>query len=111
MYSVFKKGGISLIVLIITIIVILVLAGAIILSIANNNPINSASEAMILSSVGSVQDSLDLLRLQSMSQTYEYPTVSELIDKGVVAQLSLTDSNGNTDLYNVVIIERIRITR
>lgn len=111
MFSISKKKlGISLIVLVITIIVILVLAGAIILSIANNNPISSAKEALIVSSVGSVQDALDLLRLESMSKTFEYPTVEELIDKGVVTQLPLQDSSGGNNLYNVVIIERIRIT-
>ncbi len=40
-----QKIGISLIVLVITIIVIIILAGSVILSLADNNPIATASEA------------------------------------------------------------------
>ncbi|MDD2376542.1 MAG: hypothetical protein PHD15_00735 [Clostridia bacterium] len=49
------KKGISLIVLVITIIVIIILAGAVILSLANNNPINSANKATLLSDVASLK--------------------------------------------------------
>lgn len=38
-----NKKGISLIVLVITIVIILILAGAIILSLVNNNPIGEAA--------------------------------------------------------------------
>ena len=44
-----NKRGISLIVLVITIIIIIILAGAVILNLADNNPIENASEAQILS--------------------------------------------------------------
>ncbi|MDD2376755.1 MAG: hypothetical protein PHD15_04240 [Clostridia bacterium] len=46
-----KNKGISLIVLVITIIVIIILAGAVILSLANNNPIESANEAKFKTNV------------------------------------------------------------
>jgi type II secretory pathway pseudopilin PulG len=46
-----KNDGISLIVLVITIIVIIILAGAVILSLANNNPISQANKATFLSDV------------------------------------------------------------
>ncbi len=49
------KKGISLIVLVITIIVIIILAGAVILSLSGNNPINSANKATLLSDRANVQ--------------------------------------------------------
>jgi type II secretory pathway pseudopilin PulG len=54
------KRGISLIVLVITIIVIIILAGAVILSLANNNPITQASEAAFKSNVDSYKSQLTL---------------------------------------------------
>ncbi|MDD2377102.1 MAG: hypothetical protein PHD15_06815 [Clostridia bacterium] len=103
-----RKNGISLIALIITIVVVIILAGAILLSLANNNPITSAKEATILTSVGAVQNALDLYKLKIMSETFQNPTVSELIDNNIVAQLPLEDANEEDGLYNVIIIERIR---
>ncbi len=49
------KHGISLIVLVITIIVIIILAGAVILSLSGNNPINSANKATLLSDRANIQ--------------------------------------------------------
>ncbi len=46
-----EQRGISLIVLVITIIVIIILAGAVILSLNQNNPIESANKAVFLSDV------------------------------------------------------------
>jgi hypothetical protein len=54
------KKGISLIVLVITIIVIIILAGAVILSLASNNPISSASEATFKSNVDSYNSELTM---------------------------------------------------
>ncbi len=42
------KMGISLIVLVITIIVIIILAGAVILNLTNNNPMDSARIAKLV---------------------------------------------------------------
>ncbi|MDD2376753.1 MAG: SUMF1/EgtB/PvdO family nonheme iron enzyme [Clostridia bacterium] len=53
--------GISLIVLVITIVVIIILAGAVILSLANNNPIASANEATFESNVASYNSELALV--------------------------------------------------
>ncbi len=50
-----ENGGISLIVLVITIIVVIILASAVIVSLVNNNPITSASEARIKSDVSNMQ--------------------------------------------------------
>ncbi|MDD2376674.1 MAG: SUMF1/EgtB/PvdO family nonheme iron enzyme [Clostridia bacterium] len=61
-----RKKGISLIVLVITIIVIIILAGAVILSLANNNPIESANEATFKSNVAGYNSEL------AMAITNEY---------------------------------------
>jgi hypothetical protein len=61
-----KEEGISLIVLVITIIVIIILAGAVILSLANNNPISQASEATFKSNVDGYNSEL----LMSLSNEY-----------------------------------------
>ncbi|MDD2376112.1 MAG: hypothetical protein PHD15_00415 [Clostridia bacterium] len=53
-----RKKGISLIVLVITIIVIIILAGAVILSLANNNPIESANEATFKTNVAEYNSEL-----------------------------------------------------
>ncbi|MDD2377202.1 MAG: hypothetical protein PHD15_05310, partial [Clostridia bacterium] len=53
-----NKKGISLIVLVITIIVIIILAGAVILSLANNNPIESANEATFKTNVAEYNSEL-----------------------------------------------------
>ncbi len=55
-----QKNGISLIVLIITIIVIIILAGAIILNLTNNNPIESARQAKFTQDLTSFRDELTL---------------------------------------------------
>jgi Tfp pilus assembly protein PilE len=53
-----KQKGISLIVLVITIIVIIILAGSVILSLSNNNPIASATEATFKSTIDSYNSEL-----------------------------------------------------
>jgi uncharacterized protein YpmB len=55
-----KKKGISLIVLIITIIVVIILAGAVILSLSKNNPVNTANQAVFKSNVDSYKNELQL---------------------------------------------------
>ena len=55
-----KKRGISLIVLVITIIVVIILAGAVILSIVNNNPIENAKEAKFKSNLKTIEEELNM---------------------------------------------------
>ncbi|MDD2377002.1 MAG: hypothetical protein PHD15_04065 [Clostridia bacterium] len=55
-----SKRGISLIVLIITIIIIIILAGAVILSLAQNNPIKKAEEANFKNNISNYQGELSL---------------------------------------------------
>ena len=54
------KKGISLIVLVITIIVIIILSGSVILSLSNNNPITSATEAAFKQSAQEYNSALAL---------------------------------------------------
>ena len=62
------KKGISLIVLVITIIVIIILALAVILSIANNNPIENAKEARFKNDVKTMQEELELLKASNYAK-------------------------------------------
>jgi hypothetical protein len=55
-----KRRGISLIVLVITIIVIIILAGAVILSLADSNPIASANKAVFLSDISNFKSAVAL---------------------------------------------------
>ncbi|MEG1141168.1 MAG: hypothetical protein RSE41_01715 [Clostridia bacterium] len=55
-----KKNGISLIVLVITIIIIIILAGAIILSLSDNNPITSANRATCVSDMSELKSAIAL---------------------------------------------------
>jgi len=64
-----RNKGISLIVLVITIIVIIILAGAIIISLSSNNPIEQASEATFKESVQSYSAQLDLYNASLLAST------------------------------------------
>ncbi len=70
-----KNSGISLIVLVITIIVIIILAGSVILSLADNNPISQANAAVFKSDISNIQDELRLYLLSNiqMDGSYIYP--------------------------------------
>jgi len=62
-----KKNGISLIILVITIIVIVILAGSVILSLSNNNPISQASKAIYLSDLKNFQTELELYQTKQFA--------------------------------------------
>jgi uncharacterized membrane protein YjjB (DUF3815 family) len=62
-----RNKGISLIVLVITIIVIIILAGAVILSLANNNPITQATKATYLSDIKNFETELNLFKIKQFS--------------------------------------------
>jgi Tfp pilus assembly protein PilE len=99
-----KSKGISLIVLVITIIVIIILAGAIILEMSDNNPIDQAKEAKFKSNVDSYKAELTLaiskeyLQNENFDKTEFDATIwdgSENID-GTVKQYitSITETDG-----------------
>jgi hypothetical protein len=83
-----KNSGISLIVLVITIIVIIILAGTIILSLANNSPIQSANEARFKSDLKTFQTELNL---------YETKQYSDAMGK---YDCTLLQANGTSVTYN-----------
>jgi len=62
-----KKNGISLIILVITIIVIVILAGSVILSLSNNNPISQASKAIYLSDLKNFHTELELYQTKQFA--------------------------------------------
>ena len=58
------KKGISLIVLIITIIVVIIIAATVILTLSQNNPINSAKEASFREEIANINDQIALQIMQ-----------------------------------------------
>ena len=64
-----RNKGISLIVLIITIIVIIILAGAVILNLSKNNPLESAKKARFQSDIDTFKSDLSLYVLGKSSNT------------------------------------------
>ncbi|MDD2376840.1 MAG: hypothetical protein PHO88_05160, partial [Clostridia bacterium] len=76
-----NKKGISLIVLVITIIVIIILAGAVILSLANNNPIESANEATFKTNVAEYNSELAIAIANEYLQNSSFDSAT--FDAGV----------------------------
>ena len=88
-----KKRGISLIVLIITIIVVVILAAVVILTLSKNNPIESAKEAKILSSLHNVNDSIEFYKSKlQMSRLMDDINVDTLIDDGVLKEYIIEET-------------------
>lgn len=73
-----KDKGISLIVLIITIIVIIILAGAVILTLANNNPINKANESVFKNDLDTFRTELIIYHASKFSNSGGKYNQSEL---------------------------------
>ncbi len=110
------KKGISLIVLVITIIVIIILAGAVILNLSQNNPIESARKAQFYSAVDSFRDELNLYKISKSSQTAGNYDTSKLFaykDKVIENGVEDTSKNisniiasiGNTRYVDIFIVE------
>ena len=77
-----KKRGISLIVLVITIIVIIILAVAVILSVANNNPIENAKKATFQNDIITLKEELDLYIQKQYADSQGTYNVSDLNKSG-----------------------------
>jgi len=90
-----KKGkGISLIVLVITIIVIIILTGAVILNLANNNPIFQASKAAYLTDLESFKTELELYKSkQFMDNLGSYNPVLLQADNDSVTYNNIVDTS------------------
>lgn len=111
-----KKRGISLIVLVITIIVIIILAGATILNLTQNNPIESANKAQFYSAVDSFKNELNLYKLSKLGNTAGNYDASKLFaykDKVIENEVEDTSKNitniissiNNTRYKDIFIIE------
>jgi hypothetical protein len=73
------KKGISLIVLVITIIVIIILAGTVVLSLSQNNPIAQASDAKFKSNIDAIRSELNTYTLAQYAQNlgnFDLATIS-----------------------------------
>lgn len=86
------KKGISLIVLVITIIVIVVLSQAVILSLANNNPINKATEASFKSNYDTYNSELaiNLAMKYADSSNFNPSSVNATVWDGNLANITGT---------------------
>ncbi len=87
------KKGISLIVLIITIIVVIILAGAIIISINKNNPINSAKLANLIQEKESLDTSLMLYVTKHTTESLANYNSFDVVKGSVQGTDSLIDLN------------------
>lgn len=96
------KKGISLIVLIITIIIILILAGAVILSLVNNNPIKSGSKAVFLSDVSAFKDELRLYNANQYLENKRYynPKKLQADDTSITYDDVIYSDKNITDIIN-----------
>lgn len=74
-----SKKGISLIVLVITIIVIIILAGAVILNVTKNNPMDSAKIAKLVQERESVENAITLYMTAKMAATNGDYTTTEIL--------------------------------
>jgi hypothetical protein len=113
----YNKIGISLIVLVITIIVIIILAGAVILTLSANNPINSANEAVFKSDLDAIESDLSLyvsseyanttmfspdnLNADDLSVEYNGTVIVGKTIKDIIPALSTTNKyNGQFEVVN-----------
>ena len=84
-----NKKGISLIVLVITILVMIILAGVVIVSLQNDNPINKAKFAKMVDSVQSVRGAISQYTVTSQANSSDNNSAS-------IDILLAKDKGGNT---------------
>lgn len=93
-----KLKGISLVVLVITILVVIILATAVIISIVNNNPINTANEAVFKSDLTSFQNELEVYKTNQYASNlggYNSDTLQ--------ANLTYVEENGQVDTTRTIL--------
>lgn len=76
-----EKIGISLIVLVITILVMIILAGVVIVSLQNDNPINKAKFAKNMDSIQSIRAAITQYTITSQSTESEAETFDDKMNK------------------------------
>ncbi len=64
-----KKIGMSLIVLVITILVMIILAGVVVVGLTDNNPIDSANTAVILTDLNAARSTVSLYAANKLAHT------------------------------------------
>ena len=95
-----SKKGISLIVLVITIIVIIILAGAVILNVTKNNPMDSAKIAKVLQEKEAVEGAITLYVGAKTSSTIGDFSTTEI----------LSGVEGNDNINGIIGTEEISAT-
>jgi alpha-tubulin suppressor-like RCC1 family protein len=92
------KKGISLITIIITIIVIVILAGAVILNLSKNNPIESANKAAFLSDLDNFKGELDSYVLdKSIKNLGNYDSTTLSANATSLTYDGVVDTNQNIE--------------
>lgn len=100
------KKGISLIVLVITIIVLAILAGAIIISLSNQNVISQASEAVTAADLANAKNAATLEYAAAVSRGTvkdgkAYQTDGTSVMTATQYQTALTAAGFSADKFNV----------
>ncbi len=109
------KSGISLIVLVITIIVIIIIAGAVILNLTQNNPVNDAKKAKFMSDVDTFKSELSLYVANKQAGTLgAYNGEKLYADKESVTENGKKDTSRTigdviTSIKNTKYVESIEI--
>ena len=87
-----KKSGISLIVLVITILVMIILAGVVIVSLQNDNPIEKAKEAKLVSSVSSARSAISQYTVNAQANILDDVSVEEKMNEILITE-PITNEN------------------
>ena len=108
----YKRKGISLIVLVITILVMLILSGVVIVSLSKNNPIEKAKEANLKTNVQSLIEEVNMYIANSLEKNdlEKYPVQIKSIEDNMLniemKELIAIEQgkflvNGLPDIYNI----------
>ena len=97
-----SKVGISLITLVITIVVIIILAAAVILSLGDNNPIESANKASFVSSISSYEDELNMYASNMMTKNLGEFEIGKLSANSNSVTYTGNGSVSATNVYDIL---------
>lgn len=107
------KNGISLIVLVITIIVIIILAGAVILSLSQSNPVDQAKWATFVNQKADIQDMINLEIVDQFSKnaqttSYELKNYTPVADGAV--EKAITKFNADYNVTAALVDGQVEVT-
>ena len=97
------KKGISLIVLVITIIVIIILAGAVILNVTKNNPMDNAKMAKVVQERETIEQSVQLYFNKVLAATSGEYTISEVLKGIKVTEKNAEGVDVEKELYKSLV--------